>query len=141
MLILKINDFIWPLTISYNINNSKKVSKRTSHSKIHLTNPVTLNVYLPMACLNGLLFTASGPAYLISLEQNIPSIIKRKEKKEYGTKKMLEGKFEVGQNCLIIEDVISRFFHYLPNLFFVKYILSWAGKTIYLCLIMIKLNW
>ena len=77
-----------------------------------------------MACLNGLLFTASGPAYLISLEQNIPSIIKRKEKKEYGTKKMLEGKFEVGQNCLIIEDVISRFFHYLPNLFFVKYILS-----------------
>ena len=55
----------------------------------------------------GVPYTASGPAYLISLDQNIPSIIKRKEKKEYGTKKMLEGKFEVGQNCLIIEDVIS----------------------------------
>ena len=55
----------------------------------------------------GVPYTASGPAYLISLDQNIPSIVKRKEKKEYGTKKMLEGKFEVGQNCLIIEDVIS----------------------------------
>ena len=33
--------------------------------------------------------------------------IKRKEKKSYGTKKMLEGIFEEGQNCLIIEDVVS----------------------------------
>merc|ERR1712083_285673 len=57
--------------------------------------------------LCGVPYTAFPLATLMSVDKNIPSIIRRKEKKEYGTKKMLEGKFEVGQNCLIIEDVIT----------------------------------
>ena len=34
-------------------------------------------------------------------------ILKRKEKKEYGTGKMVEGVFQKGQKCLVIEDVIT----------------------------------
>ena len=46
---------------------------------------------------------ASGVAYA----NNIPMLLKRKEVKAYGTKKILEGDYSVGQNCLLIEDVIT----------------------------------
>ena len=34
-------------------------------------------------------------------------VIKRKEAKDYGTKKLIEGVFEKGMTCCIIEDVIT----------------------------------
>lgn len=46
---------------------------------------------------------ASGIAYA----HGIPMLLKRKEAKGYGTKKILEGNYKVGEVCLIIEDVVT----------------------------------
>ncbi|WP_185851096.1 orotidine-5'-phosphate decarboxylase [Blattabacterium cuenoti] len=55
----------------------------------------------------GVPYAALPIATALSLRSNIPLIIKRKENKGYGTKRMIEGIYQKGQNCLLIEDVIT----------------------------------
>ncbi|WP_185862243.1 orotidine-5'-phosphate decarboxylase [Blattabacterium cuenoti] len=55
----------------------------------------------------GVPYAALPIATTLSLRSNIPLIIKRKENKGYGTKRMIEGIYKKGQNCLLIEDVIT----------------------------------
>ena len=55
----------------------------------------------------GVPYAALPMATAMSLESYIPLIIKRKEAKAYGTKKLIEGIFQKGQNCLLVEDVIT----------------------------------
>jgi len=55
----------------------------------------------------GVPYAALPMATAMSLESYLPLIIKRKEAKEYGTKKLIEGIFKKGQNCLLVEDVIT----------------------------------
>lgn len=55
----------------------------------------------------GVPYGAIPIATALSLETNIPMILKRKEVKEYGGKKMIEGVFQKGDKVLLIEDVIT----------------------------------
>jgi orotate phosphoribosyltransferase len=55
----------------------------------------------------GVPYTALPFATVFSLRQEVPMVLKRKEKKEHGTGKMCEGIFVKGKKCLVIEDVIT----------------------------------
>lgn len=43
----------------------------------------------------------------VSLELGIPFLVVRKEKKEHGTERMVEGEFKAGEKAVVIEDVTT----------------------------------
>ncbi|XP_043192362.1 uridine 5'-monophosphate synthase-like [Amphibalanus amphitrite] len=54
----------------------------------------------------GVPYTALPMATIVATKQKLPMLIRRKEEKSYGTKRLIEGHFKEGDNCFIIEDVI-----------------------------------
>ncbi len=63
------------------------------------------NVEFDLLC--GVPYAAVSYATVIGMQQNIPAIIKRKNRKKYGSKKLVEGVFEKDQRCLVLEDTIT----------------------------------
>lgn len=63
--------------------------------------------WLPFDTIAGVATGGIAHGVLVAERMDKPFIYVRSDKKEHGTKKQVEGKYEKGQSCVVIEDLIS----------------------------------
>lgn len=83
------------------LSSSPQLLKTLSNNLLELVEDA------PFDLICGVPYAALPMGTTMSLASGVPLIIKRKENKGYGTKRMVEGVYEDGQNCLLVEDVIT----------------------------------
>ncbi|KZX14353.1 orotate phosphoribosyltransferase [Methanobrevibacter curvatus] len=97
--------------------SSGKKSKYYIDMKKAITNPIilkTIAILISNDFKNLQIDKIAGPALgavpiatAISLESNTPLLMIRKEKKGYGTSKLIEGELNPGDNVIVVEDVTT----------------------------------
>lgn len=78
-----------------------KILKMISDAMVDIAKNLKFDV------IAGIPYTALPIATAISLDQDWPMVYARKEIKDYGTKKKIEGIYKEGQTALIIDDLIT----------------------------------
>jgi orotate phosphoribosyltransferase len=78
-----------------------KVLKLISEAMIEIAKGLKFDV------IAGIPYTALPIATAISINQDWPMVYARKEVKDYGTKKKIEGVYKEGDTALIIDDLIT----------------------------------
>lgn len=79
-----------------------KVLKMISKAMIELAEKLEFDV------IAGIPYTALPISTTMSIEKDWPMVYARKEVKEYGTKKKIEGVFKEGDTALIVDDLITN---------------------------------
>jgi orotate phosphoribosyltransferase len=65
------------------------------------------NIKIDDVCLCGLPYAGIPFVSYISMRNNIPMILLRKEQKKYGTKKQFEGSLEKTKHLILVDDILT----------------------------------
>lgn len=57
--------------------------------------------------LCGVPYTALPIATYLSVRHNVPMVLRRREQKEHGIQRLLEGVYHPKQKCLVVEDLVT----------------------------------
>lgn len=76
--------------------------KKVAHALLEKTGGLEFDL------IAGIPFAAIAIATAMSLEKNVPMVFPRKDIKEYGTKKAVEGIFSKNQVVLVVDDLITN---------------------------------
>ena len=109
---MKISDFIktgdFTLKSGEKSNTYVDLKSIISFPKFHeeIANKICRKIKTPdLIC--GLPYGAIPIASIISIKKQIPLILIRKEQKDYGLKKLIEGNYKEKQKVVLIEDVVT----------------------------------
>lgn len=62
---------------------------------------------IPFDYICGVPYAALSFATGVAFTHDAPLVVKRKERKKHGTKKLVEGAFKQGDSCIVVEDIVT----------------------------------